>query len=674
MCGIAALASADAPLPLEWVRRMTDLVRHRGPDGEGFATAFAGGAMPVAYAGLDTPPACVRPGHAYLPARMAETGTVAAEVLLAHRRLSIVDLSPAGHQPMSFANGRYWIVYNGEIYNHIELRVELMAEGVDFASSSDTEVILAAYHRWGPDCLARFNGMFAFVLYDNVEKKLFAARDRFGVKPLYYWIAPGGFVAFASEIKQFTALPGWQAQLNAQRGYDFLAWGLSEHTEETLFDGVRQLRGGEAVHFGFAEIRALRSGARLPVFRWYHLQPAQYGGNQAQAVEGFRELLFDAIRLRLRSDVPVGSCLSGGLDSSAIVCIAHQMLREGGASAGQRTFTAYAETGRFDERPFAREVIAQTGAEPAFVSPQPGELFARLDTVSWHMDEPFSSTSMFAQWKVFEAAGGAGVKVMLDGQGADEILGGYPVFWASRLAGLMRQGDIPGLIREVRDLEAVRRGTGRAAMRQMVPTLMPDGAFAVLRRLLGADIGRPDWLSTERLGARIEDPFASVAPGYRRSVKDLSLGQVLHVNLPMLLHCEDRNSMAHSVEARVPFLDYRLVELSLGMPDDLKLAGGWTKRILREATRGVLPEVVRQRRDKIGFETPELVWMSSHAELFSGRLDRAIAASQGIIRADHGRQLLGDMIAGRKPYSYLPWRMISFGAWIERFAVDCAPS
>jgi len=326
MCGIAAIASADAPIPLELVRRMADLVRHRGPDGEGFVAASARDVAPVAYAGLDTPPACIRPGHAYLPAHVPQTGSVAAAVLLAHRRLSIVDLSPAGHQPMSFANGRYWIVYNGEIYNHPELRVELMAEGVEFASASDTEVILAAYHRWGPDCLARFNGMFSFVVFDNREKTLFAARDRFGVKPLYYWIAPGGFVAFASEIKQFTGLPGWRAQLNPQRGYDFLAWGLSEHTEETLFDGVRQLRGGEAVRFRLAEIRGLRSGASLPVYRWYHLQKGHFDGSQANAVERFRELLFDAVRLRMRSDVPVGSCLSGGLDSSAIVCIAHRLL------------------------------------------------------------------------------------------------------------------------------------------------------------------------------------------------------------------------------------------------------------------------------------------------------------------------------------------------------------
>ena len=653
--------------------RMADAVRHRGPDGEGHVAISLRDGSVAAFAGPDTPSSCFAHGHSYLPAAGAATAGVSSDVLLAHRRLAIVDLTPAGHQPMSYADGRYWIVFNGEIYNHLELRSELLGLGNAFASLSDTEVILAAYSRWGADCLERLNGMFSFVLVDRVARRVFAARDRFGVKPLYYWISPAGYVALASEIKQFTVLPGWRARLNRQRAYDFLSWGLSEHTGQTLFDGVGQLRGGEAVHMALDSLAGVVASGTLPSYRWYRLQPQAFEGDRAQASARFRDILVDSIRLRLRSDVPVGSCLSGGLDSSAIVCLAHRLLCDAGTRAVQRTFTAYSEASRFDERPFAEEVIGQTGAQATFVCPRSEELFAQLPRLAWHMDEPFSSTSMFAQWRVFEAAGAAGVKVMLDGQGADELLGGYPVFWGSRAAGLLRGGRLGTLAREIRELNSVRPGAGWSAARQMAPALLPDRVFAKLRRLMGNDLRMPRWLSLGRLGAKPDDPFVAAAAGYRRSVESLSVAQLLKVNLPMLLHWEDRNSMAHSVEARVPFLDYRLVEFSLGLPEDFKLSDGWTKRVLRDSMVDVLPTSVRLRRDKIGFETPEQAWMVEHAPAFRQALERAAEVSQGIIRADAARSLLDDIIDGRASYSYLPWRMISFGVWVERFGVDCTP-
>ena len=234
MCGIAAIFSAGEPARLEWAMRMADAARHRGPDGEGHVAISLRDGSVAAFAGPDTPSNCFAHGHSYLPAAGAATAGVSAEVLLAHRRLAIVDLTPAGHQPMSYADGRYWIVFNGEIYNHLELRSELLGLGHAFASLSDTEVILAAYSRWGAGCLERLNGMFAFVLVDRVARRVFAARDRFGVKPLYYWISPAGYVALASEIKQFTVLPGWTPVVNGQRAYDFLAWSILDHTDETM--------------------------------------------------------------------------------------------------------------------------------------------------------------------------------------------------------------------------------------------------------------------------------------------------------------------------------------------------------------------------------------------------------------------------------------------------------
>lgn len=672
MCGIVALFDVAAGLRPAWACAMADAVRHRGPDGEGYVI-FTGSelaATPFARQEARTE----RYEHDHASALRVHKGLPqeSGTALLAHRRLSIVDLSASGHQPMSYADGRYWITYNGEIFNHIELRAELETLGHRFVSHSDTEVLLAAYAQWQEACLPRFNGMFAFVVLDRRERKIFAARDRFGVKPLYYRVSPAGQLAFASEIKQFGELPDWRGKLNHQRGYDFLVWGLSEHTGETMFEGVRQLRGGEAVSASLDDLRAGRHLDGLPVYAWYKLNPAVWDGNFETAAAQFRELLIDAVRLRLRSDVPVGSCLSGGLDSSAIVCLVHGLLK-GQGGGKQQTVTAYSETMPYDERPYAREVIAATGVTSHFVCPDLNGLFDDLGRIAWHQDEPFSSTSIYAQWKVFELAGAQGIKVMLDGQGADEALGGYPVFWGARLAGLCRGMHFGALISEVDGLRAVHGHTPISSLRQMLSSLVPS-AWIDLMRNVTSSREKPLWLHCEHLRALPGNPFHDPGQPARGTVAALSRAQLTRTNLPMLLHWEDRNSMAHSVEARVPFLDYRLVEMALSFPDEYKLSQGWTKRILRESLRGILPESIRRRRDKIGFETPELYWMRQQPMFFRAALARAAEMSQGIIDNASVLKLFDQMVAGRVPYSYLPWRLISFGAWADKFAVDCGPN
>lgn len=670
MCGIAALVSVrhEQGVLLGLARRMADAVAHRGPDGEGFAT-FHGDALTVRlHHGPSTPPQCLGGDLPYSPPRVSdEPGP--ARVILAHRRLSIVDLSAAGHQPMCFGGERYWLTYNGEIYNHRELRAELEGLGHRFASHSDTEVLLAAYAQWGEQCLARFNGMFSFVLIDRETGRLFAARDRFGVKPLYYWVSPEGFAAFASEIKQFAVLPGWRARAHAQHAYDFLVWGLADHESGTLFEGVAQLRGGEFVHETLDSFAGLSAGAALPVRPWYRLPEAtDEAGDFEAAAARFGELLTDSVRLRLRADVPVGSCLSGGLDSSSIVCVARGLLQETGGGHAQKTFTALGGEGRLDEGPYARAVIEATGVDPYFVSPDSGDLFDALDALTWHQDEPFGSTSIFLQWKVFEAAAAERMKVMLDGQGADEALGGYTVYWGSRLAGLARRLRLGSLTGEVGALAQVQGMSAGASVRMLAASLLPASWSESFR---GAQATLPDWFGAGGSGILPGNPFTRAAGSYRTSVRSLSRAQLLRINLPLLLHWEDRNSMAHSVEARVPFLDYRLVEYALALPDEYKLSGGWTKRVLRAAMRGILPEKIAQRRDKIGFEAPELEWMRSNPGHFRAAIERAATACGGMIRREQALQQFDGMVAGRIAYSTVPWRMISFGAWAERFAVDC---
>jgi asparagine synthase (glutamine-hydrolysing) len=627
MCGLSALLDPNGADLARAIRAMNAAVRHRGPDDEGFAF-FADG-----------------------PWRLA----------LGHRRLSIVDLSAAGHQPMTSADGNLCIIYNGEVYNHIELRAELEKEGVRFATRSDTEVMLAAYRRWGEKCLERFNGMFAFILVDWARKRVFAARDRFGVKPLYYWTSPSGQLAFASEIKQFTVLEGWRAVMNGQRVYDFINWGLSDHAGETLFQGVRQLRGGEYVSASLEEL-----GRGIRPRQWYRLAPRP---TQDEPVRAWRELLEDSVRLRLRADVPVGSCLSGGLDSSAIVCVANRALRAAGAQQMQRTFSARSTDPRLDEGRFIDAVVRHTGVANAQVEPPAARLFDELSELTWHQDEPFGSTSIYAQSHVFALAARNGVKVMLDGQGADEQLAGYASFHAARFGHLARGLRLATLLSEIR---AVSRRLPRGQVAAYaVSSLVPDPLRQLLRRLGNRASTHNPCLDMARLGARHADPF--LAQGANApNVEALSVSQLLHTSLPMLLHWEDRDSMQHSIEARVPFLDYRLVELTLGLPEEEKLSQGITKRVLREAMRGVLPEEVRARTDKIGFATAEEQWLRrENPEGFRAAMRQAVEASQGILRPA-ALELLDGIIGGARPFSYLPWRMISFGAWVRRFDVKLA--
>ena len=668
MCGISVLVDCTGRADFSAIAEMSNLVRHRGPDDEGVVFFTGPGMNPVFFGGADTPADCFEPDHPYLPAQhYSDRAPTDPIVALAHRRLSIVDLSPAGHQPMSFSNQRLWIVYNGEVYNYLELRAELEELGHTFISHSDTEVMLAAYAEWGRECLARFNGMFAFVLFDRATQRIFAARDRFGVKPLYYWATPSGLLAFASEIKQFTALAEWRPQVNGQVAYEFLNWGLSDHTEDTFFDGVRQLGSGQAIELNLHDLPGAVVGRRLASYTWYELPDGRFSGSLEAAAEQFHGLLVDSVRLRLRADVTVGSCLSGGLDSSSIVCALNELLRERGAASLQQTFSACARDPRFDERQFADLVVAHTGAAARYVYPTEKELWDVLDHITWHQDEPFGSTSIYAQWHVFRLAREHGAKVMLDGQGADEILGGYHGYFSPYLARLALEFRWQRLFREIAALRRIHGYSAAWAFKHGMNAVLPQWLRQPARRLVGKASTDSALIDLARLSAVPRDPF--LEPGGNRpgSMRELSRSQLTRTNVQMLLHWEDRDSMTHSIESRVPFLDYRLVEFALGLPDEYKIRDGMTKRVLREAMAGVLPEKVRLRTDKLGFVTPEEVWMREGSpERFRAALCEAIELSGGIIRGQ-ALTLFDDIVAGRQPFSYVIWRLISFGTWMRVF-------
>jgi len=647
MCGILSLVrnkEAGATTSEELVAA-TNAVSHRGPDDEGYLLWRSGSSTKI-YAGDATAPAS-REAHQLVNLPQL----ISYQVAFGHRRLSILDLSPAGHQPMVHPAQSLAVVYNGEIYNYVELRRELEQKGYSFASQTDTEVLLAAWSEWGADCLQRLNGMFAFALLDPSEGgTLHVVRDRFGVKPLY-WAYVGKQLVFASEIKQIRSLPDFSPQLDPRTARDYLAAGLLDHSSHTFDQNIRQLRGGER-----AVVNLNTAEPRVEITRWYHLQPEPWKGSEVDAAVRFQALLNESVRLRLRADVPIGSCLSGGLDSSAIVCLAHKVLAGRNGHANQITITACFEDERYDEWRFAEQVVQQTRATPVRVWPTVERLQQDFDDNLWYMDEPYGSTSQFSQWCVFSGAAEAGLKVMLDGQGSDEQLAGYGGNDTALLTGLLRRLSGKRALAEAIAFRKKHRVWPLAQSLLAIRNLVPVVDYLLPARLKTVT-GNPEWL-------KLDAPSLSgkAAP---RDLNDSLLRQTLETSLPVLLRYEDRNSMAWSIESRVPFLDYRLVEFLAGLPDHFKLREGVTKRVMREGMHGVLPEAVRNRRDKMGFVTPEQVWLQETAtDWFRSAIAKALDATSDIFYPDRVTKMLEQMISGRIPFSFAPWRILCMGRWM----------
>jgi len=651
MCAIAGLyqvsGQAVDPAMLE---RMVRLQAHRGPDGEGYVLLDASGReKPVATRGR-LMESFGSPSHQYA-------------IGFGHRRLAIIDLSSLGHQPMATEDGRCWVTYNGEIYNHIELREELCGKGHRFRSASDTEVLLAAYREWGEACVTRFNGMFAFALWDGDRHRLFCARDRLGVKPFYYFW-DGARFAFASEIKGLLAA-GIRPSPNHRAVFDYLDGAYLDYSSGTFFEGIEQL---PPAHY-------LTVDTQVTVQRYWDLpSPGESTFSMREAADRFRELFHDAVRLRLRSDVPIGTCLSGGLDSSSIVCVANELMFGGHAvprelvGERQKTFSSCFEDPAYDERRFIAPVLERTRAEAHYTFPDPKELAATVSQLVWQQDEPFGSTSIFAQWNVMRLASQCGVKVLLDGQGADELLAGYHGFFGARFADLTTDRRW-GLL--VRELTACRRLHGpipRHVFSNLARALLPG----VLVRLVRDRVtGSVDWIAAD---FRRQWGPVPAAPSVSASHLQNMQHQLLTGNgLRALLHYEDRNSMAFGIETRLPFLDYRLVEFLYGLGPELKIQRGWTKAVLREAMQGILPEEVRRRSDKMGFVTPEDMWFrTSLREMARDVLSDSRTRTRGYLNVDAALHEFEDHLAGRKNISFTIWRWLNLELWSRRF-VDRDP-
>jgi asparagine synthase (glutamine-hydrolysing) len=621
MCGIWASVGFDPPAAT------LDRVAHRGPDGVG-RQAFASAGGPV---------------------------------VLAHRRLAIFDLDSRSAQPMRDAKGRYTIVFNGAIYNFRELRDELEREGRRFSTASDTEVLLEAYITWGPAGLSRLNGMFAFVVYDAKKQTIFAARDHYGIKPLYLG-ADGQNVAFASEIKQLLAVSWLGARANTAALYDYLTFGLTDHSTVTCFDDIHALAPGHYLTLDLSRPLSLKPS--LEAIRWYDLPPSRGAADAATAIAKLRDALMSSVELRLSADVPVGSCLSGGLDSSAVVG-AIARLR---GNADQHTVSAvYPAHKGVDERRFIDTVKRRhPHTVQHFVTPEADLLVRDLEKIVWHQDEPFGSTSIFAQWSVFQTAREAGLTVMLDGQGADELLGGYTPMLGAHLVQLLQNRSVAAAWRSAIALRDVQ---GQSFLRQsklLAANLMPDTVGELARKLLGETI-MSGWLRTPNWSLAV-DIDERARP--KRGMDLLSRRMIMATSLPMLLRYEDRNSMAHGIEARLPFLDYRLVDAIMQLGGQYNVCDGESKWLLRRAAADFLPEEVTNRRDKIGFATPEASWICGPlARQAAAGVNDAIEALGPMLNGDKARRDCADMLARRRPYDNALWRLCCIGIWARTFNV-----
>ena len=625
MCGITGIFNLNGePVSPVILRKMTDVLAHRGPDGEGFYTNGGLG--------------------------------------LGHRRLAIIDLSPAGRQPMATADGQYVLTYNGEIYNFQELRRELEALGYQFRSRTDAEVLLYAYAEWGAAVLTRLNGMFAFAIFNGIEKKLFLARDFFGIKPLYY-IWDGTTFAFASEIKALLALPGVARRVHPRRLFDYLCFGLTDHGAETLFADVRQL---PAAHH--MEVCLQEGGVGQPQ-RYWHVDLQQrtdlsFGAAAAQV----RELFLQNVRFHLRSDVPVGSCLSGGIDSSSIVLAMRQLE---GPTLVLHPFSAVFADAVIGEEKFVDMAARAASAVSHKTRPTAQELVTDLDHLVYMQDEPFGSTSIYAQQRVFRLAGEHGIKVVLDGQGADEMFAGYRPALSARLAALVKQLRWLAAWRLLNAAADLPGSSRQSMLNGMRGFLLSPGMLAWARRRVPG--GLPAWINFGWFAAHGVDGGRPLRTEHGHdALRDYLLYALEATSLPMLLRYEDRNSMSHSIESRVPFLTPALVEFVLSLPEEYIVSpSAESKTVLRAALRGLTPDPILARKDKIGFATPEQHWLQTLKPWVDETLHSVKPAHLPGLKLGEAAKEWALVAAGSKSFDWRIWRWINVIRWMELYRINC---
>ncbi len=605
MCGINGFNWRDEAL----IKKMNASIKHRGPDDEGVF--------------LDD------------------------EISLGHVRLSIIDLSEKGHQPMFYEHEKMklWIVFNGEIYNFMELRKELESKGYSFRSSTDTEVVLAAYMEWGEKCVERFNGMWAFAIYDVDNGALFLSRDRFGIKPLYYYYDGERFV-FSSEIK---ALFQHNIPRRPNDGviFDYLYYNLIDHTEETFFEGIKRLLPGHNLKF-------IISSKRIEINEYYSINSKIRFATPD--TKKFRELMLKAVERRLIADVPVGSCLSGGLDSSTIVC----SMREINPESEIKVFSLVFPGQKIDESRYQEIISEHTKSRRYTTTFGFEELLHDLEDLIDTQEEPFPTLSIYGQYRVMRLAKENDMKVLLDGQGSDEILAGYHWFFGYLFAEKLLKMRFKDLIDEIR------------SYKKLHGNLMP--VINMLLILLPVRVSKLLWTRRFRhlkkeFVKRYRNRDTKRIIWKTRTVRDVAVIAETYSSLPRLLRFEDKNAMRWSIESRVPFCDHEVVEYVLSLPSEARISRGITKKILREAFDGLVPSEVIWRKDKVAFATPDDDLLRT--EIGKKVVEKIISSESFKSRPywDHRKveKMFRKHLESKGNYGREIWKMIILELWLRRW-------
>lgn len=623
MCGIlGALTIADSIDEKEKFKAALNIMHRRGPDGSDHVEIFFGD----------------------------------KEIHLGHTRLSILDLSDRSSQPYFSKSRRFCVVYNGEIYNFKEIASELKALGVEVSGESDTEVLVEAWAQWGLSSIAKFTGMFAFAVYDNSSGTVTLVRDAFGIKPLFYRSDSKGFM-FASDPRALMASSVDSPTANIQSAYDYLVFGAYDHTTSTFFEEFKYLPPGGVM------VIDVNHHLDTDIFKWWNPNILSNGQlSFDEAALKLRSLFLDSVRIHLRSDVPLGAALSGGLDSSAVVCAIRYLEPD----MHLHTFSYIAKGTSISEEYWVDMVNQHVNAIPHKIVVNPDELIDDIDDVIKGQGEPFGGTSIYAQYRVFKAAKLAGMKVLLNGQGADELLAGYDGYPQAVMHSLLNQGRLFALFYFIKHWAKWPNRSLKNGILMLFELLTPCVFRTFLRSLLGQK-STPGYLDLSVLQAAGIEPvfkptFAPQPEGFQRRLVEKLRNTLMGNGLAEQLRDNDRDSMRWSIESRVPFLTTEIAEFLLGLPESYLISlDGETKCIFRAAMRGIVPDEILDRRDKIGFQTPESDWLRQHPQVF--REWMAHAPQISMLKPDQAIAFVDDFLNGKEDNGPKVWRLLNYVRW-----------
>lgn len=668
ICGILKRSEYEILLP-SVIKSMTDSIKHRGPDDEGFALFDLNTKQHICAGSNDTQPTAWKTDYNYSPKHHIEELSNTFQLAIGHRRLSVIDLSEAAHQPMCLVDDDIWITLNGEIYNYIELKDELIKKGYHFISQSDTEVLLNAYKEWGFDCLQKLNGMWSFVIFDRRKNILFGSRDRFGVKPLYYYSDSNVF-AFASEQKALLKIPDNNISINESGVFDYLFLNQIEMREEGFFKNIFELKPS---HYFVYNI----NNHSFSITKYYQLAFQNKlstfdASKQLEYQRKTRELIHNAIEIRLRSDITVGFCLSGGIDSSGIVCMATGINKEKLAKqSGEqlKCFTAINQSDKYNEAKWAELVVNKTKTEWIKANCTSADLMTELEKIIYHQDIPLLSTSTYAQYKVMQTAALHGIHILIDGQGGDELFAGYAPFYSAYYSELICNMKFKTLIDEFKNI-----GNSPTSFKIYAKSIIKYGIDKILSKSFKKAMAKQIKAEAPYFNSDfIKNNKANIS--FAGEYQLIGTNKLLHKYftesyLKNLLRWEDRCSMAFSVESRTPFSDdINLIEYIFALPANYKIYKGWSKSLLRNAMQGILPDTIKNRSDKMGFSTPQQAWLKEINKEMKSRIS-ALKHNDNFVDAgkllnDWDKIFEGNNIKAQdfawRYMNYLMWKQMFFG-------------